>query len=188
MYAKANSISTECIIEPANIEKRLRDTGNGFVKPKAILIIDDVVGSGKTMSSGISALTEHCGALLANLSIPILAIVMVSTEEGEKKILSIARATKFCTVELYVCEYVSPKGYAFPGKDLGLWASQDERDRAKALCIRLGTGLYKDPLGYGGQGLLLVMPDTCPNNSLPILYKSKEAPANWRALFPRPTT
>jgi hypothetical protein len=188
MYAKANSISTECIIEPTNIEKRLRDTGAGFVKPKAILIIDDVVGSGKTMSAGITSIAENCGALLANLSIPILAIVMVSTEEGEKKILTAARATKFCTVELHVCEYVSPKGYAFPAHELGIWATQDERDRAKALCIRLGTGLYKDALGYGGQGLLLVMPDTCPNNSLPILYKSKEAPASWRALFPRPTT
>lgn len=188
MYAKANSISTECIIEPSSIEKNLRSCTNNAGKPKAILVIDDFVGSGRTLSDGAEALAEHCGALLINLSIPILAIVMISTEEGEKKILSTIRNTQFLPMDLHICEYVNPRSYAFPNKEVGSWESMEERDRAKALCLRLGTGLYKDPLGYAGQGLLLVMPDTCPNNSLPILHKTKQTSPNWRALFPRPTT
>ena len=188
MYAKANSISTECIFEPTQIEKRLRDTGPNFIKPKAILIIDDIVGSGKTMAEGISNLATDYGPLLINLSIPVLAIVMVSTEEGEKKILTTIKSNQFCPVELHVCEYVSQDNYAFAAHDRGFWSTNDERDRAKALCLRLGTGLYKDALGYASQGLLIVMPDTCPNNSLPILYKTKQSAPNWRALFQRPTT
>lgn len=187
-YAKVNSIATECVVEPSSIERRLRDTGDKFIKPKAILVIDDVVGTGKTMADGAMSLSEQCGVLLTNLSIPILAIVMISTEEGEKKILSTIKTTQFCPMELYVCEHVNPNSYAFPVKELGFWESQDERDRAKALCMRLGTGLYKTPLGYSSQGLLLVMPDTCPNNSLPILYKTNQGTTNWRPLFPRPTS
>lgn len=113
---------------------------------------------------------------------------MVSTEEGEQKIIDTIKSTKFCTVDLHVCEYLGRDNYAFPQAHLGIWANQDEKDRAKALCLKLGTGLYKDPLGYAGQGLLLVMPETCPNNSLPILHKTKQTPPNWRALFQRPTT
>ncbi|CZT26404.1 hypothetical protein PCPL58_p5051 (plasmid) [Pseudomonas cerasi] len=41
-------------------------------------------------------------------------------------------------------------------------------------------------LGFKNQGLLLVLPETCPNNSLPILYKAKVGV--WTPLFPRPTT
>ncbi|WP_445352010.1 phosphoribosyltransferase-like protein [Herbaspirillum seropedicae] len=115
-------------------------------------------------------------------------MVMVSTEEGEQKIAHTIQNTKFCPVHLHVCEYLESNNYAFPQSDIGIWANQDEKDRAKALFLRLGTGLYKDPLGYAGQGLLLVMPDTCPNNSLPILHKTKQTPPNWRALFHRPTT
>ncbi|MCY1310058.1 hypothetical protein D9M70_602150 [compost metagenome] len=58
--------------------------------------------------------------------------------------------------------------------------------KAKALCLRLGTKLYKQPLGFKNQGLLLVLPETCPNNSLPILCKAKVGV--WTPLFPRPTT
>nr|WP_315473031.1 ATP-binding protein [uncultured Undibacterium sp.] len=188
MYAKANSISTECIMEPASIERKLRTADPDFIKPKAILIIDDVVGSGKTMSDGIVTLAEQCGALLTNLSVPVLAIVMVSTEEGEQKIANTIKNTKFCPVELYVCEYLASSNYAFPSTGFGIWSNQDEKDRAKALCLKLGSELYKNPLGYAGQGLLLVMPDTCPNNSLPILHRTKQTSPNWRALFQRPTT
>lgn len=188
MYAKANSISTECIIEPTEIEKKLRNAGPNFSKPKAILIIDDVIASGRTITEGISGLADKYGPLLVNMGIPILAIVMMSTEEGEKKILSTVKATQFCPVALHVCEYVPASSYAFPAKGLGFWPNQEDYDRAKALCQRLGSGLYKEPLGYGGQGLLLVLPDTTPNNSLPILYKTKQSTTNWRALFPRPTT
>ncbi|MGK5052327.1 phosphoribosyltransferase-like protein [Janthinobacterium sp. RB2P8] len=188
MYAKANSISTECIMEPASIEKKLREADANFIKPKAILLIDDVVGSGKTMSEGITSLSGQCGALLVNLSIPVLAVVLISTEEGEQKIISTVKATPFCHVELYVCEHLAPSNYAFPNTGIGIWSNQEEKDRAKSLCLKLGTELYKNPLGYAGQGLLLVMPDTCPNNSLPILHRSKQTPPNWRAIFPRPTT
>jgi AAA+ ATPase superfamily predicted ATPase len=188
MYAKANSISTECIIEPETLERRLRNSGADFIKPKAVVVVDDVVGSGKTLGDGAISLAKQCGALLTNMSIPVHAIIMISTEEGEKGAVADINLIKLLPMKVHICEYVSNECFAFPTENLGPWASEEERDTAKALCIRLGTGLYKDPLGFKGQGLLLVLPDTCPNNSLPILHRTKPGSPNWKALFHRPVT
>jgi hypothetical protein len=113
---------------------------------------------------------------------------MMATAEGEKKVNSYVSARKMLPWRLYVCEPIADENYAFRTDTLGFWQSEDERNRAKALCVRLGTGLYKDPLGYAGQGLLLVFPETCPNNSLPILYKNRTNAPSWRPLFPRPVS
>jgi len=39
---------------------------------------------------------------------------------------------------------VTDDNRAFRPEEAGFWKSPEERDKAKALCIRLGTGLYKD--------------------------------------------
>src|SRR6266542_2575492 len=79
-------------------------------------------------------------------------------------------------------------GNRCPAGGVGFWCNESERDRARALCTRLGTGLYKHALGFGGQGLLLVFPDTCPNNSLPILFAGRAGANAWNPLFPRPSS
>ena len=48
-----------------------------------------------------------------------------------------------------------PPDGAFPDDGIGFWKNEQTRDRAKALCLRLGTGLYKDALGFGSQSLLI---------------------------------
>ncbi|WP_445656953.1 phosphoribosyltransferase-like protein [Achromobacter sp. NCFB-sbj8-Ac1-l] len=188
-YAKVNSISTECILEPAAIERRLKNlTEGGWEKPKAIVIIDDFVGSGRTLADGAVDFSELCGALLVNLSIPLLAVVIVGTEDGERRVNSVIEQKTNLPLKLYVCEYLLQSNYAFLNHELGFWENEEEKMRAKALCLTLGTGLYKEPLGFGGKGLLMTFPDTCPNNSLPILYRSRSHPTSWRALFPRPVS
>lgn len=181
-YAKENSISTQCILEPATIQKRLSSHGD---KPKAIIVVDDVSGTGKTLCSGVSKFIEENRSFLSN--IPVLVIVLVSTTESETKLHSLIEASNL-NIKSYSCETLTHTAYAFPESGLGLWASEDEKAKAKGLCLRIGSKLYKDALGYKGQGLLLVLPSTCPNNSLPILSSSKKGAFTWNALFERPTT
>ncbi len=58
-----------------------------------------------------------------------------------------------------------------------------ERDKAKNICYKLGIQLEKDhPLGYGNCQATIVFPNTCPNNSLPILWKETNF---WNPLFKR---
>ena len=70
-----------------------------------------------------------------------------------------------------------------------IWDTQEEKERAKAFVADLGARVYKSqPLGFGGQGIMLVFPNTVPNNTLPILHSaSKSGQKPWRPLFPRPT-
>jgi hypothetical protein len=73
-------------------------------------------------------------------------------------------------IDFRSCEIVAPEAFAFPPSK-GVWKSEDEEARAKALCVQLGGRIYKaNPLGYGKMGLLIVFPTTVPNNSLPILH------------------
>jgi hypothetical protein len=72
-----------------------------------------------------------------------------------------------------------------PGEPL--LASESESERAHSLVRTLGTRVYKKrPLGYGDMGLLLVFPQTVPNNTLPILHSQAKGSEQWDPLFERP--
>ncbi|UZS67891.1 ATP-binding protein [Pseudomonas syringae] len=183
-YAKTNSLSAQRILEPTLIGKRLAGAKEEG-PPKAIIIVDDVIGSGDTLSGGLTDLLDSLATHLLELDIPILIISLIGTEEGEKKVKS--TLDKYgVRYDLYLCEILSPSSYAFPAEGHGFWETEEQMHKAKALCLRLGTSLYKHPLGFKNQGLLLVLPETCPNNSLPILYRAKVGA--WTPLFPRPAT
>lgn len=185
-YVKVNSISTTCIIEPTNLNKRLTSYENmPYDIPKAIIIIDDVAGSGKTLHDGIKTFINQNESQLLKLKIPVLIIVLISTEEGEKRLLKIDSRID---LHYHFCELLSPNSFAFPDDGSGFWSGEEEKYRAKALCSSIGSKLYKSGLGYKDQGLLLVLPSTCPNNSLPILFRGKIENPSWKPLFLRPTT
>ena len=69
----------------------------------------------------------------------------------------------------------------------GVFASNEEKDRAKALATDIGATIYKtNPLGFGGQALNIVFPSTVPNNCLPLLHsRSKKSQLPWYPLFER---
>src|SRR5690606_28027315 len=119
-------------------------------------------------------------------AIPLIIVLLYATEEATSKVR--ARLKAVSRAELHICNVLGDTDRAFPAEGFGFWADEQMHDRAKALCIRLGTGLYKDALGYGSQSLLIAFPDTCPNNNLPILFASRSGAKEWRALLPRPVS
>ncbi|WP_325437418.1 ATP-binding protein [Pseudomonas nitroreducens] len=182
-YAKSNSISTTRIIEPQNIIKKLSNGQDDA--PKAIIVVDDVIASGETLSDGLAKLLDATSDELIELNIPILIIALIGTEEGEVKVKETLSKYKVSS-DIYICEILPRAAFAFPHEGHGFWESNEQMHKAKALCLQLGTKVYKSPLGYKNQGLLLVLPETCPNNCLPILYRSKAG--TWSPLFSRPVT
>jgi hypothetical protein len=89
-------------------------------------------------------------------------------------------------VDLRICELIDRRYYAFADDGIG-WAGSDEAARAKALVEEIGRGIYRDaPLGFGDLGLLIVFPETCPNNVLPLLHATGPGAGGWKPLFPRP--
>lgn len=57
--------------------------------------------------------------------------------------------------------------------------SKKEKEALLEYCQRADS---KNPCGYGNCGYVIVFPQRCPNNSVPILHVTK---SRWHGLFPR---
>jgi hypothetical protein len=125
----------------------------------------------------------------AAVNVPVTGIALTATSEGKQHVRSALSNVGWLDVDLRICELLAASNFAF--SDGGsIWSSAEEREEAKALCTDLGATIYHDaPLGFGNQGLLIVFPDTCPNNTLPILHSHGQSggAAKWAPLFPRLT-
>lgn len=185
-YAKENGLFTECVVEPSKVQRRL--SGDYVSLPNAIVIVDDVAGTGKTVVDGLGQLMNDIGPAMVANKIPLVVLLLYATQEAQLKVESKLTSKVDVTFQLHVCHLLGDADRAFPSDGIGFWQDEQQRDRAKALCIRLGAGLYKEPLGFGSQSLLVAFPDTCPNSNLPIIFASKSGGREWNALLPRPTS
>jgi len=189
LYAKENGILMDCVVEPGRLEKRLKaEGGQKEEKPRAIVVIDDLAGTGKSLISNFENFVLANAASLEEKSIPLFIAVLFASEAAEIALKRAIEKQPKLDVKLIVGELFGSELEAFPLSGAGIWGDELERDKAKALCVRLGTGLYKEPLGYGAQALRITFPDTCPNNSLPILFASRSGEKTWTPIFPRPSS
>lgn len=60
-----------------------------------------------------------------------------------------------------------------------------DREKARSICYEYGNAIIRDrdsAFGYSGSQATVVFSNTCPNNSLPILWKKTP---NWQPIFER---
>jgi len=153
-----------------------------------LVIVDDFAGTGKTITDGLESFLEPISAQLQIAGTPVVVVLLFATSEAQERIAKLASRFSSLRIEVYLGVELGREARAFRHDHSGIWKDEDERDRAKALCIRLGTGLYKDALGFGSQSLLIAFSEGCPNNSLPILFASRAGAQPWHALLPRPAS
>jgi AAA ATPase domain len=191
LYAEQNYIDARCVKERGRFAQDVAyHLGHINAQLHAVVIVDDIVGTGDALSGNLQSFLEENGDLLASKKIPIIVIAVSATEFGLSIVRERYAEVPGLQLEIRTCEILAPKYIAF-GPHRGFWESQDQYDEAKALCIQLGTRLgAKKPLGYKDQGLLVVFPHTCPNNTLPLLHSDgrRTEPKPWHCLFPRPRT
>ena len=182
-YAEENRISANCVKEMREFAKALQEhEEKANVSVHGIVIVDDIIGTGKSLSANLSSFVSENYRILEVRNPFISVIAVCGTTDGQIKVRDILKQLPYKNIDLITCDPMLAKCSAFGG-GTGIWDSQDEYEEAKALCRRLGSKLVsKAPLGFGDQGLLIVLPDNCPNNSLPILHASG---ASWTPLFPR---
>jgi hypothetical protein len=135
----------------------------------------------------MGSFSEEFKDLLTGVKLRVLTLV--ATETAQSKILASIGKIGGIDIDFRSCEILPPEAFAFP-TNAAVWKSAEEEARARALCNDLGIRIYpRNPLGYGGMGLLVVFPTTVPNNSLPILHTRSRTSSHhrWAPLFPRIT-
>lgn len=187
-FAEENNIAVDAIISPSAFRDKYAERKAKFGAPKGIVIIDDIAATGESLASNLSMFIEKYSDLLEEVQPMIQVYALFGTEEANRTIQSRVDSIGYENIDFRIGEILSDKIFAFKSKP-GIFDSDDEFERAKSLARDLGAKIYKNnPLGYGGMGLLLVLPMTVPNNSLPILHShSKGSEATWRPLFERIT-
>ena len=188
-FAEENTISRHAILPPSAFEEAFSKFMLTYRKgesPKAIVIIDDVVATGKSLAKNVTRFVEERAGLLAHSRPKILVYFLFATEQGMDRVRTAISALAYDDIDFRAGEMLAEDAFAFAG-ETGVFGTVRDRDRAKALAEDIGAKIYpNDPLGYGGQALLLVMPLTVPNNTLPILHSwSKDAGPGWKPLFER---
>lgn len=188
LFAEENKISVRNIFPPSDFQRRMSNLVATGTAPGAIVIIDDITATGSSLSKGIAQFVESNRDYLVQAKIPIRVIAVLATEQAQRRILA-SLADYELDIEFRACELIDETAVAFPDSG-GSWPSPDECAQAKALCADIGAHIYKNsPLGFGGLGLLVVLPTTVPNNSLPLLHTQSRSGSSlsWKPLFPRVT-
>lgn len=184
-YAETNLIAAKNVLNPNGFSDSLIELESQTGTPiSAVVVVDDIAATGRSLSSNIERFVTDNENLFRSRDMPLIAVVITATAEGEETVRQSIEALPLSKSDLRVCDPLGEEAFAF-GQHSTLWDNVEEADRAKALTLDIGTKIYsKQPLGYGGSGLLVVFPDTCPNNSVPLLHSSSRQ-GNWQPIFPR---
>jgi hypothetical protein len=186
MYAEENLIASTSILPPSSFRISYEAHVAKFGVPKVIVILDDIVGTGKSLSTNLKNFTDENLDVFTLEGPSILAFALWSTLEGQQQVMNSLNKLEYTKIDFRAGEIFGDDAFAFLGKQ-GVFATGDDRDRARSVATDIGATIYRRaPLGFGGQGLLVVFPTTVPNNSVPLLHSGGKGPApQWRPLFPR---
>lgn len=185
-YAEENRISVDNVVS-ADAFSRVLSVRDRATNPiHAIVVIDDIVSTGRSLAGNLRSFIELNEAALRDIGKPIIGVALTATSQGAQYVRSALSDLTWIDFDLRVAHPLSAKEYAF-GEKPGIWGTAEQYDRARTLLTDLGARISrKSPLGYGAQGLTVVFPDTCPNNTLPVLHGTGASRGEWRPLFRRP--
>jgi hypothetical protein len=142
---------------------------------KAIILVDDLVGSGDRAAGYLAALWENrtIRSWWSRKHIQFFVISFAATEEGEKHL----RKLKCSPSVIY--DRVCPTLRSLP------W-SQALKSEVSDLCQVYGSRTSKPTFwsGYQGSAATIVFEHGCPNNVPSILWAPQSKRSSWHSLFP----
>lgn len=179
LFVDENNIYYENVVSPDKVNKIVRERDD----IQALYFIDDIIGSGRSLCSNLDDLISNTDLinLLEEKDIPIYIGIVCGFEKAKNKVERKIKQLKL-NAKIHVCDLLSEKDQCF-SEESRIFAHNKQME-ARSVCYKYGSNLEKHhPLGYSDCQILVVFPKTCPNNTLPILWKKKE---NWIPLFERP--
>jgi hypothetical protein len=146
-----------------------------FSKIDNIVLLDDVIGTGQSVTTDVARIAEDVHSLARSRNIYVLTVA--GYEEGIAHVVEKTGASVISALEYSSKDTVTDLDAAFYA---GLPMAERARtlDRIKRYC-RLAA---RSDLGYGNVGGLLVFDHNTPNTSLPLIWARGNG---WIPLFPR---
>jgi hypothetical protein len=180
MYAQENHVSTQNVAEFAQISQYLSSDD----RLKGLVFVDDIIASGQTAIDCLDRLERECGEVLVRREIQVFIGSICAFSGGVDAVEQRTRTLAF-KVEFAPCELLTESDRCF-SESSTVFMSEADREKAKVIALTYGKKIIKNaPLGYKDGQLLVVFPDNCPNNSLPILWKTGTSSSPWTPLFGR---
>lgn len=179
-YRCINKIHSKCVIEPVDLVKHIKKTN----KKVPIIFTDDIVGTGGTVVEGFNCFAKNMkdeGLNVADYNIYLVAIT--GTKDGIEYIENNTEGA----ITVLLWNEIDATSQAF-SQDAEIFKDDEERIAAKEMIEEIGKELEpQHPLGWHDGQLLIVFQHGCPNNTLPIFYKTGKTyrGKEWRPLFPR---
>lgn len=176
LYADENGIYTEQVVDHNKLADHL---ARGSVQ--ALVLIDDLLGSGDQASEFLRDLDTKIGGMLENGRTKTVFVALCGFAAAERRVAESIERLRM-PVELHICDPLGEEDRCFSELSTAFPESA-ERAEARGIAESQGKRLQRrQPLGYRGVQATVVFEESCPNSTLPILWDSK---GEWRALFPR---
>uniref|UniRef100_UPI004049757F phosphoribosyltransferase-like protein n=1 Tax=Flavobacterium sp. TaxID=239 RepID=UPI004049757F len=177
IFVEQNNIYKDNSTNPDKLGNKLLEIKN----INAIVFIDDFIGSGNSIIENLEPILNENEKILKENNILIIIGVITGFEEAKHKILDFARKKGFSIV-IKLLDPLNKSDKCFDNESL-IYTKTIDRDKAKTICKKIGVTLEKKhPLGFHDCQTRVVFSTTCPNNSLPILWKET---STWKPLFKR---
>ncbi len=181
LYANENKIISTNVASLEDITTTLEKDNDRRIS--TIVFIDDIVASGGSIVKGIEKLNQLCGDTIKDRNIKVVIATICGLESGREIIERKIESEITFKIEIYICDNLDDSNRCFTDRS-SVFDDEVEKQKAKEIAQKYGIKLQKkQPLGFDGGQLLITFKDTCPNNSLPILWCSSES--SWVPLFSR---
>ena len=180
IYATENKVSSQNIAAFDRIPSVLEKTE----RIRAIVLIDDIIGSGGTAVDALEEVDRNFADLLKQKGVKLVFASICGLSDGIEYLESIIKEKSY-RAEISICDILTNSDKCFSAVS-EIFESPEERIEAEKVALKYGKRIAKDiPLGYANGQLLVVFKDNCPDNSLPILWASSKGIYSWTPIFRR---
>jgi hypothetical protein len=182
LYADENDIYYENVVERGKLCSALERT-----HAQALVFIDDFIGTGKSACKYFTQLDKECHDLLCRTPVRLFFIAICAFAEGKAEVERLVSELGL-PIQIHVCDSLDDSARCFH-ETSHIFPHPEEREAAKQIALRYGLDIVKEmasedmkPLGFGDSQATVVFEDSCPNNTLPILWAKTPT---WNPLFKR---
>lgn len=181
-----NQILNNRFIELEAIKFGSKEEVNKFENMKALVLVDDFACTGNNVLDLLKNITDTIRIYGNKFGVKIVLFVAYGFETARDSILRYIKNNDL-PIEVHFGDCFTTREKIF-SSDSRYFDDDIEKKHLETLLVaHYGESIdKKNPRGYQQSEVAIIFPQNCPNNSLPIFWKSKDTQGfSWKPLFPR---